>query len=99
MSIFSTEDAALHAAAVKAGLRTAAQAARGAGAALVASIGASLLGVDWLVVAGAAGVGAITVAWAGLDAYLGWISNGIPKQYENAVIESLPDAIVEPYEP
>lgn len=84
MSIFTTEDARLNAAAIKAGLRTAAQAARGAGAGLVAAIGASVLGVDWLVVAGVAGASVVSVAWAGMDAYLGMISNGVPAEYKDA---------------
>lgn len=83
MSIFTTEDAALHAAAVKAGLRTAAQAARGAGAALVTAIGASLLGVDWIAVAALAGGSVISVTWAGVDAYLGMISKGVPAEYQD----------------
>jgi len=83
MSIFTTDDKALHAAAVRAGIRTAAQSARGAGAAIVASIGVSLLGVDWIVVAATAGASAVTVAWAGVDAYLGMISNGVPKEYQD----------------
>lgn len=84
MTIFTTHDKLLQAAAIKAGIRTAAQAARGAGVAVVATVGASLLGVDWLVVAATAGASAITVAWAGADAYLNIIANGIPAQYVDA---------------
>lgn len=83
MSIFTTDDAALNAAAVRAGIRTAAQAARGAGAAIVVTIGASLIGVNWIVVGATAAASAITVTWAGVDAYLGMISNGVPKEYQD----------------
>ncbi len=83
MSIFTTEDRALHAAAVRAGIRTSAQAARGAGAAIVASIGASVLGVDWVSVGGVAAASAITTAWAGIDAYLGMIRGGVPAEYQD----------------
>lgn len=86
MSIFNTEDAALHAAAVKAGLRTAAQAARGAGAAIVAAIGTTVIGVDWLIVGGVAGASVISVAWAGVDAYLGMIRDGVPAEYQEPSI-------------
>lgn len=77
----STEDAALHRAAVRAGLRTAAQSARGAGVAILGAIGTTVVGVEWGVVAGIAGASAITVAWAGLDAYLGVIEKGVPAEY------------------
>lgn len=83
MSVFRTEDKALQAAAIRAGLRTAAQAARGAGAAIVASIGVSLAGVDWAVTAAVAGASAITVVWAGVDAYLGMVSKGVPSEYQD----------------
>ena len=83
MSIFTTDDKALHAAAVRAGIRTSAQALRGAGAALVVSIGSTIIGVDWIVVGATAAASAITVAWAGFDAYLGMISNGVPKEYQD----------------
>lgn len=74
-------------AAKRAGLKTAAQSARGAGAAVVAAIGASVLGVDWLLVAGTAGAGVITVVWAGVDAYLDKIHHGIPEDYIPAAID------------
>lgn len=80
----TTDDALLHAAAVRAGIRTAAQSARGAGVAIVASIGTSLLGVDWLIVGATAGASAITVVWSGVDAYLGIIADGIPAEYAAA---------------
>ena len=88
MSIFTSEDAALNAAAIKAGLRTAAQTARGAGAAVIAAIGASVLGVDWLLVAGIAGSGVVTTVWAGVDAYLGMISKGVPSEYQDVAFNS-----------
>lgn len=68
-------------AAKRAGVKTAAQSARGAGAAVVAAIGTTLLGVDWVLVAGVAGASVITVVWAGVDAYLDKIHNGIPVEY------------------
>ncbi len=73
-------------AAKRAAIKTAAQSARGAGAAVVAAIGASLLGVDWIVVAGIAGSGVVTVAWAAADAYLDKIRNGIPGEYVEAAL-------------
>lgn len=78
--------AAVKIAAKRAALKTAAQASRGAGAAVVAAIGATVLGVDWLLVAGIAGSGVVTVVWAGLDAYLDKIRNGIPAEYEDAAL-------------
>lgn len=72
-------------AAKRAAVKTAAQAARGAGAAIVATIGASILGVDWVVVAGTAAASLITVAWSAVDAYLDKIHNGIPAEYVAAV--------------
>ena len=83
MSIFTTDDKALHAAAVRAGIRTAAQSARGAGAAIVVSIGVSIIGVDWIVVGATAVASVINVSWAGIDAYLGMISSGVPKEYQD----------------
>ncbi|WP_336647512.1 hypothetical protein [Microbacterium sp. MMO-10] len=76
--------AAVKLAAKRAALKTAAQAARGAGAAVVAAIGASVLGVDWVLVAGTAGAGLVTVVWAGVDAYLDKVNNGIPVEYADA---------------
>ncbi|MFD4111631.1 hypothetical protein ACFWWU_36570 [Streptomyces sp. NPDC058650] len=83
---FTTEDAARHAAAVRAGIRTAAQAARGAGVAIVGIIGTTIIGVDWLVVAGVGAASVITVVWSGLDAYLGIIANGVPEAYQDAAL-------------
>lgn len=83
MSIFTTEDKALHAAAVRAGIRTAAQSARGAGAAIVAAIGATVLGVNWVALAGVAGASIVNVAWSGVDAYLGIINGGVPREYQD----------------
>lgn len=80
-AIFTTEDEALHAAAVRAGLKTAAQTARGTGAAVLAAIGATVIGVDWTIVGGIAGAGLITTVWAGADAYLDKIGNGLPVEY------------------
>lgn len=74
-------------AAKRAAIKTAAQAARGAGAAIVASIGASVLGVDWILVAGTSGASIITVVWAGVDAYLDKIHNGIPAEYVEAGLQ------------
>lgn len=74
-------------AAKRAAIKTAAQTARGAGAAIVAAIGTTILGVDWLLVAGTAGASVITVAWAAVDAYLDKIHNGIPEEYTNAGID------------
>lgn len=73
-------------AAKRAALKTAAQSARGAGASIVAAIGASILGVDWLLVAGISGAAVITVVWAGVDAYLDKINNGIPSEYEDVAL-------------
>lgn len=78
--------AAVKLAAKRAAIKTAAQAARGAGAAVVAAIGTTLLGVDWLIVAGIAGAGVITVVWAGTDAYLDKIRNGIPVEYTDVAL-------------
>lgn len=78
--------AAVKLAAKRAAVKTAAQSARGAGAAVVAAIGASIFGVDWMVVAGVAGAGVITVVWAGADAYLDKIRNGIPSEYRDATL-------------
>lgn len=78
--------AAVKIAAKRAALKTAAQAARGAGASIVAAIGLSLIGVDWLVVAGTAGASVITVVWAGVDAYLDKINNGIPAEYTDVAL-------------
>lgn len=88
--------AATKLAAKRAALKTAAQAARGAGAAVVAAIGASLFGVDWLLVAGIAGAGVITVVWAGADAYLDKMHNGIPGEYTDVAL--VKQAVVEPVE-
>lgn len=76
--------AATKLAAKRAAIKTAAQAARGAGAAVVAAIGTTIFGVDWLVVAGIAGSGVVTVTWAAADAYLDKIRNGIPAEYVEA---------------
>ena len=78
--------AAVKLAAKRAALKTAAQSARGAGAAIVTAIGASILGVDWIVVVGIAGASVITVAWAGIDAYLDKIHNGIPAEYNDVAL-------------
>ncbi|WP_336632569.1 MULTISPECIES: hypothetical protein [unclassified Microbacterium] len=78
--------AAVKLAAKRAAVKTAAQSARGAGAAVVAAIGASVLGVDWMLVAGVAGAGVVTVVWAGADAYLDKIRNGIPVEYTDATL-------------
>lgn len=75
-------------AAKRAAIKTMAQSARGAGAAIVVSIGASVFGVDWVLVAGTLGASIITVAWAGVDAYLDKIHNGIPVEYTEAGIEA-----------
>lgn len=83
-------------AAKRAALKTAAQSARGAGAAVVGAIGLSLIGVDWLLVAGIAGASVITVVWAGVDAYLDKIHNGIPGEYTDAVL--VKQAVLEPTE-
>lgn len=78
--------AAVKLAAKRAALKTAAQAARGAGAAVVAAIGASLIGVDWLIVGATAGASVITVVWAAIDAYLDKINNGIPSEYSDVTL-------------
>lgn len=78
--------AAVRLAAKRAGIATAAQAARGAGASIVTAIGASVLGVDWVVVAGVAGASVITVVWAGVDAYLDKIRHGIPAEYADVTL-------------
>lgn len=88
MSIFTSEDAALNAAAIKAGIRTAAQAARGAGAAVVVAIGSTVVGVDWLVVGGIVGAGVVTTVWAGIDAYLGILSKGVPAEYQDVAFNA-----------
>ncbi|MFT4282375.1 hypothetical protein [Microbacterium sp.] len=79
-------------AAKRAAAKTAAQAARGAGAAIVGTIGLSVLGVDWLAVAATAGASLITVAWAAADAYLDKIHNGIPVEYVAAGLVESDDA-------
>ena len=71
-------------AAKRAAVKTAAQTARGAGAAVVVSLGTTLIGVDWLAVAATAGASVITVLWAAVDAYLDKIHNGIPAEYVDA---------------
>lgn len=88
--------AAVKVAAKRAALKTASQTARGAGAAVIAAIGASVLGVDWLLVAGIAGSGVITVIWAGTDAYLDKIHNGIPDEYSDVAL--VKQAVLEPDE-
>lgn len=88
--------AAVKLAAKRAALKTAAQAARGAGAAVLAAIGSTVLGVDWLLVAGIAGAGVFTVVWAGVDAYLDKIHNGIPAEYSDATL--VKQAVNEPEE-
>lgn len=74
-------------AAKRAALKTMAQTARPAGAAIVTAIGASVFGVDWALVAGTAGASIITVVWAGADAYLDKMENGLPDEYVAAGIE------------
>lgn len=88
--------AAVKLAAKRAAIKTAAQSARGAGAAVLAAIGTTLLGVDWLTVAGIAGGGVVTVVWAGADAYLDKIRNGIPVEYTDVAL--VKQAVVEPIE-
>lgn len=83
-------------AAKRAALKTAAQSARGAGASIVGAIGLSLIGVNWIIVAGIAGASVITVAWAGVDAYLDKIHNGIPAEYTDAVV--VKQTVLEPVE-
>ncbi|MFC4223795.1 hypothetical protein [Lysinibacter cavernae] len=76
----TTEDAALHDAAVRAGIRTAAQALGGALAPLGVTAGV-LTGGSWIALGIAAGGSLITSLIAGTAAYLNFIGNGLPEAY------------------
>lgn len=76
----TTDDIALHDAAVRAGIRTAAQALGGALVPLGATAGI-LTGGSWLALGIALGGSLITSLIAGTAAYLNFIGNGLPEAY------------------